>query len=75
MLKLHIPLGVYTLKYAVGNVWYGTQWLFGNKTVFSRIEKDIEFLFEGTEISGYNIELYTEPKLLSKSAREYAFDF
>ena len=75
MLKLRIPLGVYTLKYAVGNVWYGTRWLFGSKTVFNRIEKDIEFSFEGTEISGNSIELYIEPTLLSKSAGEYAFDF
>ena len=75
MLKLRIPLGVYTLKYAVGNTWYGTRWLFGSETVFSRIEKDIEFSFEGNEISGYSIELYIEPKLLSKSAKTYTFDF
>lgn len=75
MLKLRIPLGVYTLKYAVGNTWYGTQWLFGSDTVFSRIEKDIEFSFEGNEISGYSIELYIEPKLLSKKTKNYTFDF
>ena len=74
-LKLRIPIGIYTLKYAVGDTWYGTRWLFGSQTVFSRIEKDIEFSFEGTEISGYSIELYIEPKLLSKKSKNYAFDF
>ena len=74
-LNLRIPLGVYALKYAVGDTWYGIPWLFGSETVFSRIEKDIVFSFEGTEISGYSIELYIEPKLLSKSAKTYAFDF
>jgi len=75
MLKLHIPLGVYTLKYAVGNTWYGSRWLFGNETVFNSIEEDIEFAFQDNEISGYSIELYIEPKLLSKKVSDYAFDF
>ena len=74
-LKLHIPVGVYALKYAVGNTWYGDRWLFGSETVFSRIQKDIEFSFEGNEISGYSIELYIEPRLLSKNTRDYTFDF
>ena len=75
MLKLHIPLGVYTLKFAVGNTWYGERWLFGNDTVFSSIEEDIEFSFKDNEISGYSIELYIEPKLLSKKTKDYMFDF
>lgn len=75
MLKLRIPLGVYALKYAVGNTWYGTRWLFGSKTVYSRIEKDIAFTFGGSEISGYSIELYVKPTPLSKKNRSYAFDF
>ena len=74
-LKRHIPLGVYTLKYAVGNTWYGKRWLFGSETVYSRLKDDIEFSFEGNQISGYSIELYTEPKLMSKKTRYYAFDF
>lgn len=75
MLKLHIPLGVYTLKYAVGNTWYGRRWLFGNDTVFSRLPGDIEFSFAGNEISGYSVELYIEPKLVSKQTNDYTFDF
>jgi len=75
MLKLSVPLGVYAVKYAVGATWYGTQWLFGSETVYSRIEKDIEFTFADNEITGYSIELYIEPTLLSKKAGDYAFDF
>jgi hypothetical protein len=75
MLELRIPLGVYALKYAVGSTWYGTQWLFGSETVYGRIEKDVAFTVEDNEISGYSIELYIKPMLLSKHARDYAFDF
>jgi hypothetical protein len=75
MLKLHIPLGVYTLKYAVGTTWYGSRWLFGSETVFNSLAEDIEFAFQDNAISGYSIELYIEPKLLSKEAGDYAFDF
>jgi len=75
MLKLHIPLGVYTLKYAVGSTWYGNRWLFGSETVFNSLSEDIEFAFQDNAISGYSIELYIEPKLLSKEVGDYAFDF
>jgi len=75
MLKFRLPLGVYALKYAVGSTWYGTQWLFGSDTVYGRIEKDVAFTVEDNEISGYSIELYIKPMLLSKHARDYAFDF
>ena len=74
-IALHIPQGVYVLKYAVGTTWYGSRWLFGSQTVFGRVEKHIEFSFAGNQISGYSIELYTEPKLLSQKAGDYAFDF
>ena len=43
--------------------------------MFSRLEEDIEFSFEGNEISGYSIELYIEPRLLSKKSKGYTFDF
>jgi curved DNA-binding protein CbpA len=75
MLKLHIPLGVYTLKYAVGHTWYGSRWLFGSETVFNSLAEDIEFAFQDNAISGYSIELYIEPKLLSKKESDYTFDF
>jgi hypothetical protein len=75
MLKLHIPVGVYAVKYAVGDTWYGDRWLFGSETVYSRIENDIEFSFENNEISGYSIELYIEPRLLSEKTKTYTFDF
>ena len=75
MLKLHIPLGVYTLKYAVGSTWYGSRWLFGSETVFNSLEEDIEFTLKNNAISGYSIELYIEPKLLSKTTKDYDFDF
>jgi hypothetical protein len=74
-LNLRVPLGEYALKYAVGSTWYGTPWLFGSETVYNRIEEDIAFTFGGNELSGYRIELYIEPKLLTKKTGNYAFDF
>ncbi|MBW2614530.1 MAG: DnaJ domain-containing protein [Deltaproteobacteria bacterium] len=75
MLKIRMPLGIYALKYAVGETWYGTRWLFGDDTVYSRLDQKIEFKFTENEISGYSIDLYLKPVVLSKASQDYAFDF
>jgi len=75
MLTAHVPLGKYELKYAVGSSWYGPKWLFGNKTVFSRLDRVFDFNLEQNEISGYSIELYIKPVALSGARRDYIFDF
>jgi len=75
MLKVHVPLGTYELKYAVGGNWYGTQWLFGNDTVFSRLNQVFEFKLNENEISGYSVDLYLKPLIVSSTPKDYAFDF
>ena len=57
----HVPVGKYELKYAVGDAWYGTRWLFGPKTVFRKMDQIFEFKIQNNEIAGYRLDLYLQP--------------
>ena len=46
-MKINLPMGTYELKYAAGETWYGPVWLFGNETMFSRIETELVFALYG----------------------------
>ena len=56
-----MPLGSYTIKYATGKTWYGTEHLFGPKTTYSKANKTFTFTREGNRYSGYTIELILQP--------------
>ena len=71
----HVPVGKYELKYAVGDVWYGTRWLFGPKTVFRKMDRVFEFKIHKNEIAGYRLELYLQPTALAQNKKDFAFDF
>lgn len=71
----HVPVGKYELKYAVGDVWYGTRWLFGPKTVFRKMDQVFEFKIQNNEIAGYRLDLYLQPTGLAGARKDYAFDF
>ena len=71
----HVPVGKYELKYAVGDAWYGTRWLFGPKTVFRKMDQVFEFKIQSNEIAGYRIDLYLQPTGLAGARKDYAFDF
>ncbi len=71
----HVPVGKYELKYAVGDVWYGTRWLFGPKTVFRKMDQVFEFKIQNNEIAGYRLDLYLQPVGLADKRKDYAFDF
>ena len=71
----HVPLGKYELKYAVGNTWYGTRWLFGPETVFRKLDQVFEFNIQNNEIAGYRLELYLQPVANADVRKDYAFDF
>ena len=71
----HVPVGEYELKYAVGETWYGTRWLFGPKTVFKKMDQVFEFKIQNREIAGYHLDLYLQPIGLTGARQDYAFDF
>lgn len=56
---VEVPLGVYQVKYASGDHWYGYEKLFGPETVYSKADKVFSFQVVGQQISGYSITLYT----------------
>ncbi len=53
-----VPLGSYDIKYASGENWYGNQYLFGNKTRYSKANSVFSFQDTGSQVSGYTITLY-----------------
>ena len=71
----HVPVGKYILKYAVGETWYGTRWLFGPKTVFRKMDQVFEFKIQQNEIAGYRLDLYLRPVVLASAGKDYTFDF
>lgn len=75
MLVEQVPVGKYELKYAVGDTWYGTRWLFGPKTIFRNMDQVFEFKIHNNEISGYRLDLYLRPTGSAGAGKDYAFDF
>lgn len=59
--SLGVPLGYYKLKYATGEKWYGTKFLFGPETVYSVADKQFDFEIRGDHVSGYTVELILQP--------------
>ncbi len=52
-----MPLGTYELRYAAGDLWYGTKYYFGPDTVFSKAKELFHFTSNGYQYSGYTVEL------------------
>ena len=57
MLEIKVPLGTYEIKYATGKQWYGTSYLFGPETTYSKADSLFTFRFDGYQYSGYTLEL------------------
>ena len=55
--EVEMPLGTYEIRYAAGNIWYGTQHYFGPDTAFSKANELFHFTFDGYRYSGYTVEL------------------
>jgi hypothetical protein len=53
-----VPLGVYRIKYAFGEKWYGYKHLFGPDTLYSQADETFDFYREGNQVMGYTITLY-----------------
>ena len=56
-LRVNVPLGTYTLKYATGDTWYGPALLFGKDTLYSKADADLDFRETREGYSGYTVEL------------------
>lgn len=56
-LRVNVPLGTYTLKYATGDTWHGPALLFGKDTVYSKADADLDFRETREGYSGYTVEL------------------
>ncbi len=54
---VRIPTGVYELRYAAGENWYGEEWLFGPGTVYRRADEQLDFHTEGDTVAGFTVEL------------------
>ncbi len=57
-LYIDVPLGTYTIKYASGDKWYGSNNLFGAETQYFKTETSFDFRTEGNRVSGYTLTLY-----------------
>lgn len=57
-IEAQIPLGVYEIRYASGDTWYGDEYLFGPDTTYSKANKDFTFVRKPGGVSGYTITLY-----------------
>ena len=54
---VRVPIGVYELRYAAGEKWYGEEYLFGPQTAYRRVDEQFHFRAEGEKISGFTVEL------------------
>ncbi|MBL8551325.1 MAG: hypothetical protein JNJ73_15175 [Hyphomonadaceae bacterium] len=57
-LEITMPLGIYELRYASGEVWYGEEFLFGPRTSYSRADTPFNFEIQGDQVAGYTVELF-----------------
>lgn len=74
-LKIGVPLGRYELRYAVGETWFGENFLFGPNTIFGKADKIFEFKQLGHKVFGYSVELFLQPNGNLRTQEISAFDF
>ena len=60
--EIDVPLGLYELRYALGDEWYGYDHLFGPKTSYSKADTLFDFRDTGTQLTGYTVTLYKVPR-------------
>lgn len=55
-----LPLGNYKIKYAIGEIWYGKEFLFGPKTSYNLADDIFNFYETNDGYMGYTIELFLQ---------------
>jgi hypothetical protein len=58
--ETQIPIGLYHLKFASGEKWYGEEFLFGPKTAYSKADEPLAFRKDGDRVLGHIIELINQ---------------
>lgn len=59
-LSVHIPVGTYRLKFAAGDIWYGSKYRFGPSTAYSVAADSFDIEIEGNQVAGYTVTLYKQ---------------
>ena len=74
-LSLHIPPGVYELKYAAGHNWYGPGCLFGTSTSYAKLPQLITLVEKEGRVGGSTVELIPSQygRLTAEIISEYDF--
>lgn len=54
---VRVPIGVYELRFAAGEKWYGEEYLFGPETAYRKADERFEFRAEDEKVSGFTVEL------------------
>jgi hypothetical protein len=57
-IEVDVPLGIFELRYASGQIWYGRQFLFGPGTQYAKGETPLSFSIVGSYASGNQVTLY-----------------
>ncbi len=57
--KVEAPLGNYTMYYASGDTWYGTDYKFGVGTSYYKADSNFKFYTSGLYVYGTEVTLYT----------------
>ena len=68
-INIDVPIGEYEIRYATGKVWYGESILFGNQTQYSKADRVFSFSRTTDGVSGYTIELISQPSGNLRTAR------
>jgi hypothetical protein len=55
--SVRVPIGVYELRFAAGEKWYGEEYLFGPDTAYGKADERFEFRVEDEKVSGFTVEL------------------
>ena len=56
--EVKVPVGTYVIKYASGQKWYGTTYLFGPDTAYGKADQTMRFWIEGNVVHGHSMTLY-----------------
>lgn len=73
--KVAVPVGVYELRYAAGDTWFGKPAYFGPCGSFSKADRAFEFSFTGDGYSGFTVELILQRNGNLSSTSLQAADF
>lgn len=74
-LEIDIPVGSYKIKYASGANWYGLDDLFGHKTVYSKSNLQMDFIYDGDYARGHSLRLYKSSNGNFSTSSMNAIDF